>query len=90
MPSASASSRAVSLCALRLIPRSKSLTVRGLTPAASASSSCDRPASTRSCRNSPANATTGGSTATTPSRQNPRQLPPLYKSVGEQPWKKGN
>ena len=27
---------------------------------------CDRPASTRNRRNNPANATTGGSTATTP------------------------
>jgi hypothetical protein len=40
----------VSLRAVRLIPRSKSLTDRGLRPAASASSSCVSPASARNCR----------------------------------------
>ena len=49
-PSASASSRAVSLRAVGWIPRSRSLTDRGLSRAASASSSWVRPASTRSCR----------------------------------------
>ena len=69
---ASASSRAVSFRAVSATPRSRSLTVRTPTPAVSASSSWDRPASVRNCRNSPANATTGGSTATTPSRHHPR------------------
>ena len=48
-PSASASRTAVSLWAVRLMPRSRSLTVRGLTPAASASSSWVSRASARSC-----------------------------------------
>jgi hypothetical protein len=51
-PSASASSRAVSLRAVALIPRSRSLTDRGEMVAASARSSCVSPASTRSCRSS--------------------------------------
>ena len=51
--SASASSRAVSLRAVRLIPRSRSLTDRGERLAALASSSCVSPASARSCRSSP-------------------------------------
>jgi len=38
-PSAAASKTAVSLCAVRLKPRSKLLTARGDTPAAAASSS---------------------------------------------------
>ena len=52
-PSASASSSAVSLRAVRLMPRSRSLTDRGLSCAASASSSCVSRASARSCRSSP-------------------------------------
>ena len=51
---APASSSAVSLCAVRLMPRSKSLTDRGDRPAASASSSWVSRASARSWRNSPA------------------------------------
>jgi hypothetical protein len=52
-PSAPARSTAVSLRAVRLMPRSRSLTDRGLTLAASASSSCVSSASVRSCRSSP-------------------------------------
>ena len=52
--SAPASNWAVSLWAVRLIPRSRSLTDRGERLAASASSSCVSRASARSCRNSPA------------------------------------
>ena len=58
-PNAPASSRAVSLRAVRLMPRSRSLTERGLRPADSASSSCVSLASTRSCRSNPANPSTG-------------------------------
>ena len=54
-PSASASSPAVSLWAVRWMPRSKSLTDRGDRLAASASSSCVSPASARSRRSNPAN-----------------------------------
>ena len=54
-PSASASRTAVSWRAVRLMPRSRSLTDRGLTPAALASSACVSWASARSCRSSPAN-----------------------------------
>src|SRR5262249_1915532 len=58
-PSAPASSTAVSLCAVRLKPRSKLLTARGDTPAAAASSSWVSLASARSCRSSPAKESTG-------------------------------
>ncbi len=54
-PSASASSPAVSLWAVRWIPRSRSLTDRGERPAASASSSWVSFASVRNCRSNPAN-----------------------------------
>jgi hypothetical protein len=69
-PSARASSSAVSLRAVRLIPRSRSLTERGLTLAASASSSCVSSALARSCRNSTAKLSPGCSaTAPAPPRQ---------------------
>ncbi len=58
-PSAAASNSAVSLRAVRLMPRSRSLTDRGLTPAASASSSWVSLASDRSCRSNPANPSAG-------------------------------
>ena len=61
-PSARASNTAVSLRAVRLMPRSRSLTGRGLTPAASASSSCVSRVSARSRRSSPANVSAGSST----------------------------
>src|SRR5580693_6953215 len=54
-PSAPASNSAVSLRAVALIPRSRSLIARWLTRAASASSSWVSPAASRSCRNSPPN-----------------------------------
>ena len=57
-----ASSRAVSLRAVRLIPRSRSLTERGLSPAARASSSGVSRASARSCLSSPANVGAGSAT----------------------------
>src|SRR5207253_6092809 len=57
--SASASSRAVSLRPVRLIPRSRSLTDRGLTPAPSASSSCVSRAPARSRRSRPAKLSAG-------------------------------
>src|SRR5262245_41174455 len=50
---------AVSLCAVRLTPRSKLLTDRGDTPAASASSSWVSFAPARSRRSSPANVSAG-------------------------------
>ena len=53
------------LAAVRLMPRSRSLTDRGERPAASASSSCVRSASVRNCRSSPAKENEGGS-ATVP------------------------
>ena len=58
-PSAPASNSAVSLRAVRLTPRSRSLTDRGLRPAASASSSCVSLASARSCRSNPPNPSAG-------------------------------
>ena len=58
-PSAPASNTAVSLCAVRLTPRSKLLTDRGDTPAAAASSSWVSFAPTRSRRSSPANESAG-------------------------------
>ena len=57
--SASASSPAVTLRAVRLTPRSRSLTDRGLTSAAAASSSWVSLALTRSWRNNPANSSAG-------------------------------
>ena len=60
--SAPASKTAVSLWVVRLIPRSRSLTVRGLKLDASASSSCVRLASARSCRSSPAKLNPGSAT----------------------------
>jgi hypothetical protein len=65
-PSAPASSTAVSLCAVRLMPRSKLLTDRGDTPAASASSSWVSFAPDRSCRSSPANDSAGSVIAVPP------------------------
>ena len=70
-PSASASRTAVSLWAVRLMPRSRSLTVRGLTPAASASSSWVSRASARSCRSNPAKESEGCSTMTNVPSQPP-------------------
>ena len=58
-PSAAASNSAVSLRAVRLMPRSRSLTDRGLRPAASASSSWVSLAWARSCRSNPANPSAG-------------------------------
>ena len=58
-PSAPASSSAVSLRAVRLMPRSRSLTDRGHRLAASASSSWVSLASARSCRSSPPNPSAG-------------------------------
>ena len=77
-PSAPASSRAVSWRAVRFTPRSRSLTDRGDRVAASASSSCVSPASSRSCRSSPAKlsagcSATGPSPLTTPARRSPAQ-----------------
>jgi hypothetical protein len=74
-PSAPASKTAVSLCALRWIPRSRSLTDRGLSPAASASSSCVIWASARSRRSSPANESAGCS-AMAPMPLDPPAAPP--------------
>jgi hypothetical protein len=65
-PSAPASSMAVSLWTVRLMPRSRSLTDRGLRLAASASSSWVSRASLRNCRSSPAKRS-AGSSATGPS-----------------------
>ena len=62
-PSASTSSRTVSLCGVVARPRSRSLTVRGLTAAASASSSCVSPAPLRSLRSTPPNPAGGSATA---------------------------
>ena len=61
--SASASSRTVSLCGVVARPRSRSLIVRGFSPAASASSSWVSAASARSCRSIPANLSGGSATA---------------------------
>ena len=77
--SASASSLAVSGRAVRWTPRSRSLTDRGLSPAASASSSCVSPASARNCCNKPANPCTGCS-ATAP----PKIRPP-WPGHGQEP-----
>ena len=71
-PSASASSSAVSLWAVRWMPRSRSLTDRGDRPAASASSSWVSLASARNCRSNPANSPPGCS-ATAPHA--PQTLP---------------
>ena len=68
-PSAPASSTAVSLCAVRLIPRSKLLTDRGDTPAAAASSSWVSFASARSCRSSSAKESAGCSASIQPPTQ---------------------
>ncbi len=56
---ASASNNAVSLRAVRLMPRSRSLTDRELMPAAWANSSCVSLASPRSRRSNPANSSAG-------------------------------
>src|SRR5262249_39440657 len=60
--SAPASRTPVSLCVVRVTPRSRSLTERALRPAASASSSCVSLASVRSCRSSPAKLSSGSAT----------------------------
>ena len=74
--SASASSSAVSLRAVRLMPRSRSLTDRGDRLAASASSSCVSRASPRSCRSRPAKLGAGCSaTGSSPLRQAPGPPP---------------
>ena len=68
-PSAPANSTAVSLWAVRLTPRSRSLIPRGDSPAASASSSWVSFASPRSCRSNPPNESAGCSAmAPRPSR----------------------
>ena len=72
---APASKTAVSLCAVRWMPRSRSLTDRGLSPAASASSSCVIWASARSRRSSPANESAGCS-AMAPMSLDPPAAPP--------------
>ena len=54
----------MSLRAVRLMPRSRSLTDRGLRPAASASSSWVSLAPARNCRSNPANPSTGCSAMT--------------------------
>jgi len=81
-PSASASSKAVSLRAVRLIPRSRSLTDRGLSPAASASSSWVSRASARSCRSNPANSSTGGCAIIRASLHEPSPRPPATRPGG--------
>ena len=75
-PSASASSRAVSLRAVRLIPRSRSLTDRGERLAASASSSWVSPASARNRRSSPPNPGAACSAIGPPSPSPAPGLPP--------------
>ena len=70
-PSASASSPAVSLWAVRWIPRSRSLTDRGERPAASASSSWVSFASVRNCRSNPANPGPGCSATAPAPFENP-------------------
>ena len=98
-PSAPASSRAVSWRAVRFTPRSRSLTDRGDRPAASASSSCVSPASSRSCRSRPPKLSPGCSaTGSIAPRQTPsavhrrtaghgtdRTLPPAYKRARNTP-----
>ena len=74
-PSAPASSTAVSLRAVALIPRSRSLIARWLTRAASASSSWVSPASSRSRRSSPPNLSPACS-ATGPPPTGPLPPPP--------------
>ncbi len=81
--SAPASSSAVSLRAVRLMPRSRSLTDRGDRLAASASSSCVSPASPRSCRSRPAKLSASCS-ATGPSPPSPGRRP-LLAGDGR-PW----
>ena len=78
-PNASASSRAVSLRAVALTPRSRSLIDRTERLAASASSSCVSPASSRSCRSSGPKPCAGPSaTGAHPSRvRSPTPRPPL-------------
>src|SRR5215467_11686176 len=70
-PSAPASSSAVSLRAVRWMPRSRSLTDRGDSPAASASSSWVSFAPARSCRSNPASPSPGRP-ATAPALLKPR------------------
>jgi hypothetical protein len=92
-PSAPASSTAVSLRAVALIPRSRSLIARWLTAAASASSSWVSPASSRSRRNSPPNPSparpgTGPSTTGPCPSAARRQPPPRFRrqhSLNTQP-----
>ena len=72
-PSAPASRTAVSWRAVRLMPRSRSLTDRGLTPAALASSCCVSPAPARNCRSNPANPEVASSTAAPSHHPQPRQ-----------------
>ena len=87
--SASASITAVSLRAVRLIPRSRSLTDRGLRPAASASSSCVSRTSLRNCRSNPAKLRGGSVTASIVPSQDHRghatHLPSLRAHLGSPP-----
>ena len=79
-PSAPASRTAVSWRAVRLMPRSRSLTDRGLRPAALASSCCVKPTPARSCRSNPANSEVACSAMTAASP--PTALsPPAAKST---------
>ena len=85
-PSAPASRTAVSWRAVRLMPRSRSLTDRGLTPAALASSACVSSASARSCRSNPANPVVACSAMTAASpppalSPRPRQQPRRGKGL---------
>ena len=76
--------RAVSLRAVALIPRSRSLTDRGEMVAASASSSCVNPASTRSCRSSGPKLRAGPSAtgASSPPKPSGRWRPPGRGRLG--------
>ena len=82
-PSAPASRTAVSWRAVRLMPRSRSLTDRGLTPAALASSCCVSRASARSCRSNPANPTMACSAMTAASPP-PALSPPAATSTARE------
>ena len=73
--SASARRRLVSLWAVRLTPRSRSLIERWLRPVASASSSCVSLASARSCRNSPAKLSSESATGPSAPHNLPAALP---------------
>ena len=86
----------MSLCAVRLMPRSKLLTDRGHTPAAAASSSCVSFAAARNCRSSSAkeNASCSATASASPrirpaSTLNQQYASPFGSAISLRPGQRG-